>query len=83
MDRGYDSEEINELIRDSFNSCSLSPVRNKKTNEYPDITEKDSLSYSIRKDIIKRYKVETAFSVLKRELESLSKHENTDSRSGR
>jgi hypothetical protein len=30
MDKGYDSEEIHELIRDTLNSCSLIPVRNRK-----------------------------------------------------
>ena len=30
MDKGYDSEEIHELIRDTLGSCSLIPVRNRK-----------------------------------------------------
>ena len=30
MDKGYDSENIHELIRDTLNSCSLIPVRIKK-----------------------------------------------------
>ena len=30
MDKGYNSEEIHELIRDTLNSCSLISVRNRK-----------------------------------------------------
>jgi hypothetical protein len=30
MDKGYDSEEIHQLIRDSLNACSLIPIRNRK-----------------------------------------------------
>ena len=30
MDKGYDSEEIRELIHNNLNSCSLIPVRNRK-----------------------------------------------------
>jgi hypothetical protein len=30
MDKGYDSEEIHEMIRDTLKSCSFIPIRNRK-----------------------------------------------------
>jgi hypothetical protein len=31
MDKGYDSEEIHELIQDTFNACSI-PDQNQETD---------------------------------------------------
>jgi hypothetical protein len=53
MDKGYDSEEIHELIRDTLNSSSLIPVRNRKLSESPNIIEDKLLNHLIRRSIIK------------------------------
>jgi len=66
MDKGYDSEEIHRLIRDTLNSCSLIPIRDRK--------RKQIIGYYRRKMVMlfdpdqyhQRTKVDTVFSVLKR-----------------
>jgi hypothetical protein len=66
MDKGYDSEDIHELIHDSLNSCSLIPVRTRKRKRISGYYRK-RLSDSFDLDMYhQRNKVETVFSVLKR-----------------
>jgi len=66
MDKGYDSEEIHELIRDSLNSCSLIPVRNRKRKRISGYYRR-RIAQSFDEDKYhQRNKVETVFSVLKR-----------------
>ena len=66
MDKGYDSEEIHELIRDTLNACSLIPVRNRKRKRVSGYYRK-RLALSFDEDQYhQRNKVETVFSVLKR-----------------
>jgi len=55
LDKGYDSEEIHELIRDTLNSCSFIPVRNRKRKLISGYFFKDeSLNHLIRRSIIKK-----------------------------
>jgi transposase len=66
MDKGYDSEEIHELIHDTLNSCSLIPVRNRKRKRISGYYRKRiALSFDLKR-YHQRSKVETVFSVLKR-----------------
>ncbi len=66
MDKGYDSEDIHELIHDSLNSFSLIPVRERKRKRISGYYRK-RLSDSFDLDMYhQRNKVETVFSVLKR-----------------
>jgi len=66
MDKGYDSEDIHELIHDSLNSFSLIPVRERKRKRISGYYRK-RLSDSFDLDRYhQRNKVETVFSVLKR-----------------
>jgi len=66
MDKGYDSEDIHELIHDSLNSFSLIPVRERKRKRISGYYRK-RLSDSFDLDMYhERNKVETVFSVLKR-----------------
>jgi hypothetical protein len=66
MDKGYDSEEIHELIRDTLNSCSLIPIRTRKRKRILGYYRK-RLAKSFDPDQYhQRNKVETVFSVLKR-----------------
>jgi hypothetical protein len=66
MDKGYDSEEIHELIRDSLNSSSLIPVRNRKRKRISRYYQRRiALSFNQEK-YHQRNKVETVFSVMKR-----------------
>jgi hypothetical protein len=66
MDKGYDSEEIHELIHDTFNSCSLIPVRNRKRKRiFGYYRKRNALSFDLKR-YHQRSKVETVFSVLKR-----------------
>lgn len=66
MDKGYDSEDIHELIHDSLNSFSLIPVRERKRKRFSGYYRK-RLSDSFDLDMYhQRNKVETVFSVLKR-----------------
>jgi transposase len=66
MDKGYDSEEIHELIRDTLNSCSLIPVRNRKRKRISGYYRRCIAQSFDEKKYHQRNKVETVFSVLKR-----------------
>ena len=66
MDKGYDSEEIHELIRDSLNSCSLIPVRNRKRKRISGYYRRRIAQSFDQEKYHQRNKVETVFSVLKR-----------------
>jgi hypothetical protein len=66
MDKGYDSEEIHELIQDTLNSCSIIPVRNRKRKRISGYYRRRiALSFDEEK-YHQRNKVETVFSVMKR-----------------
>jgi|SRR5665647_721773 len=56
MDKGYDSEEIHELIQDTLKSCSLIPVSNRKRKRILGITEEELLVHSIRKNTTREKK---------------------------
>ena len=76
MDRGDDSEEIHELIRDALNSCSLIPVRNRKRKQISGYYRKRIAQSFDQEKYHQRNKVETVFSVMKREFgESLKARE--------
>ena len=66
MDKGYDSEEIHELIQDTFNSCALIPVRNRKRKRISGYYRRRIAQSFDEKKYHQRNKVETVFSVLKR-----------------
>ena len=66
MDKGYDSEEIHELIRDTLNSCSLIPVRNRKRKRISGYYRRQIALAFDQERYHQRNKVETVFSVLKR-----------------
>ena len=66
MDKGYDSEEIHELIRDTLNSCSLIPVRNRKRKRISGYYRRRIAQSFDDEKYHQRNKVETVFSVMKR-----------------
>ncbi len=66
MDKGYDSEEIHELIRDTLNSCSLIPVRNRKRKQINGYYRRRIVQSFDEEKYHQRNIVETVFSVLKR-----------------
>jgi hypothetical protein len=66
MDKGYDSEEIHELIHDTLNSCSLIPVRNRKRKRISGYYRRRIAQSFDEERYHQRNKVETVFSVLKR-----------------
>ena len=66
MDKGYDSENIHELIRDSLNSHSLIPVRTRKRKRISGYYRKKLAQSFDFEGYHQRNKVETVFSVLKR-----------------
>ena len=66
MDKGYDSEEIHELIRDTLNSCSLIPVRNRKRKRISGYYRRRIAQSFDPERYHQRNKVETVFSVMKR-----------------
>ncbi len=66
MDKGYDSEDIHQLINETLNSDSLIPVRNRKRKRISGyFRRRIALSFDDEK-YHQRNKVETVFSVLKR-----------------
>jgi transposase len=66
MDKGYDSEDIHELIGETLNSCSLIPVRNRKRKRISGYYRRlITKSFDVEK-YHQRNKVETVFSILKR-----------------
>jgi len=66
MDKGYDSEEIHELIQDTLNSCSLIPVRNRKRKRISGYYRKRIARLFDNQKYHQRNKIETVFSVMKR-----------------
>jgi transposase len=66
MDKGYDSEEIHELIRDTLNSCFLVPVRNRKRKRISGYYRRRIAQSFDDEKYHQKNKVETVFSVLKR-----------------
>jgi len=66
MDKGYDSEEIHELIQDTLNSCSLIPVRNRKRKRISGYYRRRIAQSFDDEKYHQRNKIETVFSVLKR-----------------
>jgi hypothetical protein len=73
MDKGYDSEEIHELIRDTLNSSSLIPVRNRKRKRISGYYRRQIAQSFDQKKYHQRNKVETVFPVMKRKFgESLT-----------
>jgi transposase len=66
MDKGYDSEEIHELIHETLNSCSIIPVRNRKRKRISGYYRRRIAQSFDEEKYHQRNKVETVFSVLKR-----------------
>ena len=66
MDKGYDSEEIHELIRDTLNSCSLILVRNRKCKRISRYYRRRIAQSFNEEKYHQRNKVETVFFVFKR-----------------
>lgn len=66
MDKGYDSENIHELIRDTLNSHSLIPVRSRKRKRISGYYRKRLAQSFDLGGYHQRNKVETVISVLKR-----------------
>jgi hypothetical protein len=66
LDKGYDSEEIHQLIRHDLNSYSLIPIRTRKRKRISGFYRRElSLSFDLTL-YHRRNLVETVFSVLKR-----------------
>ena len=66
LDKGYDSENIHELIRDTLEAGSLIPIRERKRKRiFGYYRRRIALSFD-QKKYHQRNKVETVFSVLKR-----------------
>ena len=66
MDKGYDSEEIHHQIRDTMDSISLIPIRERKRKRISGHYRR-KMMISFDSDLYhQRNKVETVFSVLKR-----------------
>jgi len=66
MDKGYDSENIHELIRDTLSAHSLIPVRNRKRKRISGYYRRQLAQLFDKSKYHQRNKVETVFSVLKR-----------------
>ncbi len=66
MDKGYDSEEIHRLIRDTLHSCSLIPIRKRKRKRISGYYRRKMAKLFDSNQYHQRNKVETVFSVLKR-----------------
>jgi len=66
MDKGYDSEEIHELIQDTLGSCFLIPVRNRKRKQISGYYRRRIDQSFDEEKYHQRNKVETVFSILKR-----------------
>jgi hypothetical protein len=61
MDKGYDFEEIYELIRDTLNSVHLSRSEPENVNGSPGITEEELLCHLIKSNIIKEIRLKRLF----------------------
>jgi hypothetical protein len=66
MDKGYDSEEIHYLIRESLNSCSLILIRTRKRKRISGYYLRKMVKSFDPDQYNQRNKVETVFSVLTR-----------------
>ena len=66
IDKGYDSEEILELIHKTLNSCLLIPVRNRNRKRIFGYYRKRIARLFDNEKYHQRNKVETVFSVMKR-----------------
>ena len=66
MDKGYDSEGIHELIRDTLNAGSIIPVRDRKRKRISGFYRRELARSFDQARYHQRNKVETVFSVLKR-----------------
>lgn len=66
MDKGYDSEDIHRLIRNTLNSCSLIPIRDRKRKRISGYYRRRMMLLFDPDQYHQRNKVETVFSVLKR-----------------
>jgi hypothetical protein len=66
LDKGYDSEDIHRLIRDTLNSSSLIPVRNRKRKRISGYYRRQIAQSFDQEKYHQRNKVETVFSVMKR-----------------
>lgn len=66
MDKGYDSEEIHRLIRDTLNSCSLIPIRVRKRKHISGYYRRIMAKLFDVDQYHQRNIVETVFSVMKR-----------------
>jgi transposase len=66
MDKGYDSENIHRLIRDSLNAESLIPIRDRKRKRISGYYRRRMSGEFDLDQYRERNKVETVFSVLKR-----------------
>lgn len=66
MDKGYDSENIHELIHHTLNAGSLIPVRNRKRKRISGFYRRRLAQAFDEETYHQRNKVETVFSVLKR-----------------
>ncbi len=66
MDKGYDSEEIHRLIRDTLNSNSLIPIRTRKRKRISGFYRRRMMLVFDPDQYHQRNKVETIFSVMKR-----------------
>ncbi len=69
MDKGYDSEEIHRLIRDTLNSCSLIPIRNRIRKRISGYYRRKMVKLFDSNQYHQRNKIETVFSVLKRKFD--------------
>jgi hypothetical protein len=65
MDKGYDSEEMHRLIRETLNSLALIPVRQRKRKRISGYYRRKMVSLFDPNLYHQRNKVETVFSVLK------------------
>jgi hypothetical protein len=66
LDKGYDSEDIHELIRDDLNAYSLIPVRTRKRKRISGFYRRELARSFDRAGYHQRNKVETVFTILKR-----------------
>lgn len=66
MDKGYDLEEIHRVIRDTLNSCSLIPIRERKRKRISGYYRRKMVRLFDPDLYHQRNTVETVFTVMKR-----------------
>ncbi len=76
LDKGYDSEDIHELIRDDLNSYSLIPVRSRQRKRISEFCRREFSRSFDQMQYHRRNLVETVFSVLKRKFGEALKARN-------